>query len=76
MRRFGELLMAVGLGVGIIVALLVASGFGIAGAPWLVNVGLAKLGFIAAGGLIGGGAISIRIGKRQEQRQLKSGPVP
>ena len=37
-----------------------------------VNVALAKLGLIAAGGLMAGGAVSVRLARRQEQRQLKS----
>jgi hypothetical protein len=76
MRRIGELLMALGLGVGTLVAFLVLTEFGFAGVPWLVNVGLAKLGFLAAGGLIAGGAVSVRIARRQEQRQLESRPAP
>ena len=72
MRRLGELLMLLGFGVGVITALLVAWHLGFPGAPWLVNVALAKLGFIAAVGLIGGGAISVRIGNRQEERRLQS----
>jgi hypothetical protein len=39
-------------------------------APWLVNVALAKLGLVAAGGLMAGGAVSIRLGKRHEQKLL------
>lgn len=76
MRRIGELLMALGVGVGLVLAFLVVGDFGVAGASWLVNVALAKLGFIAAGGLIAGGAVSIRIAKRQEQRRLESRSAP
>ena len=69
MRRIGEQLLSLGVGVGILVGLLVATHFGGFGTSWIVNVALAKLGFIAAGGLIAGGALSIRIAKRQEQRR-------
>ena len=72
MRRFGELLMALGVGVGLLVALLIVAHFQFPGASWLVNVALAKLGFIAAGSLIAGGAVSVRIAKRQDQQRLES----
>jgi len=44
---------------------------GVAGVPWLVNVALAKLGLVGAGGLMAGGAVSIRLAGRKEQRQLE-----
>ena len=76
MRRFGQLLMALGAAVGAGVALAVFAHLGVAGAPWLVNVAIAKLGFISAGGLMTGGAISVRLAARRELRQLGSRPVP
>ena len=60
----------VGAGVG--VAMLAHAG--IAGAPWLVNVALAKLGLVASGGLMAGGAATVRLAKRREQRRLPRGP--
>jgi hypothetical protein len=76
MRRIGQLLMALGAAVGVFVALAIAAHLGLAGAPWLVRVALAKLGLIAAGGLMAGGAIAVRLAKRHEQRQLRSRPAP
>ena len=76
MRRVGQLLMALGLAVGVVVALAMAAHLGLAGAPWLVNVALAKLGLVAAGGLMAGGAVSMRLAKRHEQRQFGSRPAP
>jgi hypothetical protein len=72
MRRFGKFLMALGATVGVSVALAMLAHLGLAGVPWLVNVALAKLGLIAAGGLMAGGAVSLRIARRHEQRLLES----
>jgi hypothetical protein len=71
MRRFGKFLLSVGATVGVTVAIAMFFHLGVAGVPWLVNVALAKLGLLAAGGLMGGGAVSIRLAARSEQRQLK-----
>ena len=72
MRRIGQLLMALGAAVGIVVALAMVAHLGVVGVPWLVNVALAKLGLVAAGGLMAGGAVSVRLAQRHEQRQLES----
>ena len=69
MKRIGTLLMVLGAGVGVAVAIAMLAHLGVA-APWLVNVALAKLGVVASLGLMGGGAIALRIGKRQERGQL------
>jgi len=76
MRRVGQLLMALGLAVGVLVALAMAAHLGVAGAPWLINVALAKLGLISAGGLMAGGAVTLRLARRHEQRQLGSQSAP
>ena len=76
MRRFGQFLMALGAGVGILVALAMFAHVGVAGAPWLVNVALGKLCLLAAGGLMAGGAVSVRLAQRREQRQLGSPSAP
>ncbi|MEO6525746.1 MAG: hypothetical protein ABIP93_03910 [Gemmatimonadaceae bacterium] len=75
MRRFGQLLMALGAAVGAAAALAVFAHLGIGGVPWLVNVALAKLGFIGAVGLMTGGAISVRLAARRELRKLGSPPA-
>ena len=76
LRRFGQVLMALGATVGVSVVAAMVAHLGLAGAPWLINVALAKLGLIAAGGLMAGGAMSVRLARRREQRLLKSGPAP
>ena len=65
--------MALGLAVGVIDAGAIFLHLGLAGVPWLVNVALAKLGFIAALGLLGGGAVTGRLARRQELERLGSG---
>lgn len=76
MRRIGQFLLALGVAVGVVMALAMAIHLGLAGAPWLVNVALAKLGLLAAGGLMAGGAVSMRLANRREQRELGSRPAP
>ena len=76
MRRFGQVLMAVGAGVGALVALAIAAHIGFANVPWLVNVALAKLGVVASIALMAGGATSIRIANRRDQRLLASQADP
>jgi hypothetical protein len=72
MRRFGKLVMALGAGVGALVALAIGAHLGATNVPWLVNVALAKLGLVASVALMAGGAASIRIANRREQRRLTS----
>ena len=74
MRRFGQLLIGLGAAVGVLDAIAMATHLGLTGVPWLVNVALAKLGLIAAGGLMVCGAASVRLGRRREQRRLGSPP--
>jgi hypothetical protein len=64
--------MGLGVGVGAAVGVAIGAHLGLAGVPWLVNVALAKLGLIAAGGLIAGGAAAIRLANRRERRQLEA----
>ena len=65
--------MALGVAVGAIDAGAIFFHLGLAGVPWLVNVALAKLGFIAALGLLGGGAVAGRLSRRHEAERLGSG---
>jgi hypothetical protein len=76
MRRFGQLLMALGAAVGTLVGLAMLGQLTIVGLPWLVNVALVKLGLIGAGGLMAGGAVSVRFARRREQQRLGLPPVP
>ena len=62
--------MWTGAMVGVADACAIAIHFGVVGAPWLVNVALAKLAFIGAGGLMAGGAVLGRLARRRETREL------
>ena len=73
MRRFGQLLMGLGAVVGAMDALAILAHLGLAGAPWLVNVALAKLGVVASLGLMAGGAVSVRIASRRERTKQLPG---
>ena len=73
MKRFGHALMALGATVGAGVGVAMLAHVGIVGAPWLVNVALAKLGLVAAGGLMAGGAATVRLANRREQKTLPRG---
>lgn len=73
MRRIANVLMALGVAVGAADASAIFFHIGLAGVPWLVNVALAKLGFIAALGLLGGGAVAGRLSRRREVERLGSG---
>ncbi len=63
-------MIAFGAAVGGAVAVAMFAHVGIAGAPWLVNVALAKLGLVASGGLMAGGAVTVRVAKRLERAAL------
>lgn len=73
MKRIGQALMMLGAGVGGVVAVAMAGHFGLVGAPWIVNIALAKLGIVAAGGLMAVGAATVRIANRREQSNLLPG---
>jgi hypothetical protein len=70
MRGFGKFLMGLGGAVGVAVVVAMLAHFGIAGAPWLVNVAMAKLGLVASVGLMGAGAATVRLAARREQSSL------
>jgi hypothetical protein len=71
MRRIGELLMIVGAILGVLVGLSIIAHLG-PGSSWLINVALAKLALIGAGGLMGAGAVAIRIDNR-DRKNLSAG---
>jgi hypothetical protein len=73
MRRIANVLMTLGLAVGVLDASAIFFHLGLAGVPWLINVALAKLGFIAALGLLGGGAVPGRLSQRHDAQRLGSG---
>ena len=70
MRRLGTALMIGGLllGLGVGVAIVVSPHF--MALTWIVSVGLAKLTLLAAGGLMGVGAVCHRLAAREKRRQL------
>ncbi len=69
MRRLGEVLLILGAALGVLVALAMVAHLG-PGNSWLINVALAKLTLITAGGLMGGGAVAIRLDNRERSKQL------
>jgi hypothetical protein len=73
MRRLGQAFMLLGAGVGATIAIAMAGHYGLAGAPWIINVALGKLGIVAAGGLMTAGAVSVRLARRREQSNLLRG---
>ena len=73
MKGFGKLLMGLGATVGAAVAVAVIAHLGVAGAPWLVNVALAKFGLVASGVLMAGGAVTVRVAARREKASLPVG---
>ena len=70
MRRFGQLLMLLGAGVGGAVGLALLFHFSVPGVSWLVAVGLAKLTLGASAGLLSGGAALQRLAARRETRAI------
>ena len=70
MKRIGTTLIGLGAAVGAAVGGAILVHAGLPGVPWLVNVALAKLGLLASGGLMAGGAVSLRLSKRREQAAL------
>ena len=78
MRRLGHVLIGLGAVVGAGVGIAILGHVGIVGVPWLVNVGLAKLGLVASGALMASGAVSVRVGARREQavRLADSASIP
>ena len=70
MRRLGQVLMVTGAVVGVGVAGAMVLHLGVAGVPWLINVALAKLALAGSAGLMGAGAISVRLASRREERLL------
>jgi hypothetical protein len=73
-KRVGATLMGLGAAVGAAVGIAMLAHIGLPGAPWLVNVALAKLALVASGGLMAGGAVSLRLAKRRDQATLPREP--
>jgi hypothetical protein len=75
MRGLGNLLLALGVLVGVIVSAAMLAGISLPGVPWLVAVGLVKLALVSSGGLMAAGAVCLRLANRADQRQLRNGPA-
>ena len=69
MRKFGDLLMVLGVVVGTALTAAVVFRSTFPAVPWLVMVGLIKLGYIGSLGLIGAGGFVRRLAKRAEDRR-------
>jgi hypothetical protein len=71
MRALGAVLMGIGLGLGATLAFALIVGHWspwLTSLPWLVAVGLAKLTFVGALGLLASGAVVRRLAIRAEAR--------
>jgi hypothetical protein len=76
MRPLGALLLALGVLLGCAVGVALLLGVQLPGVTWLVAVGLTKLTLIASGGLMGAGAVLLRLAKRSDERdRLGAGPL-
>lgn len=75
MRRIGQLLMLLGAGVGILVALAMLLGITVNGVPWLVAVGLGKLTLAASAGLMATGAFVQRLASRRREAERLAPPA-
>jgi len=76
MKRLGSLFMGAGLVVGIALGVGVIAGINVGGVPLLVAIGLGKLTFAAALGMMGAGAVLRRLALRRDQREPMSLPRP
>lgn len=74
MRRFGQILAALGLLVGGAAAIAMSFPVHLVGISWLIAVGLVKLTFAASLGLMAGGAVLLRTATRSEERSRLSAP--
>jgi hypothetical protein len=72
MRRFGQLLMLLGLGIGGAVGLALLFHLSLPGVSWIMAVGLAKLTLGASVGLLAGGAFLQRLATRRDDARLPS----
>lgn len=70
MRRFGSVLLALGLLVGVTGGAGLMLGLHASGLHWVIAIGLAKLTLLASGGLMASGAVLQRLARRDESRKL------
>ena len=69
-HRLSFALRVAGAAVGLVVFAAAGLHLGWPGASWLVNVGLAKLALVGAGGLFGAGVVVERVARRADARRL------
>lgn len=69
MRLLGQILLTLGAVLGFLVGVAILTHFG-PDSSWLVNVALAKLALVGAGGLMGAGAVALRLDRRDRSKQL------
>jgi hypothetical protein len=79
-RKFGQfaarLLMAAGMGAGIVGVLVWTFGLRIHVPEWMWRVAAVKLTFAAAGGLVAAGALLLRHLKKRERMETALGAQP
>jgi hypothetical protein len=68
--------MYVGAGVGVVLGASLLLPIHLSGLPFFIAVGMAKLTFISALGLIGGGAWLRRLARREDERRQLAAPPP
>lgn len=73
LRRVGSVLIGLGALIGVGVGAAMLAGVHVRGVPWLVAVGLTKLTLMASGGLMAGGAVCLRLDRREAARSLMRG---
>ena len=69
MKRLGSFVMAIGFVIGLILAIALAVNLKVGAVPFLVAIGLGKLSFLAAAGVMAVGATLRRLGVRSDQRR-------
>lgn len=75
MRGVGTFLLGIGLIVGVGTGIAILGHLFPAAWPWLLAVGIAKLGVVASGALMASGAVLLRLSRRREARALGEGSV-
>ncbi len=78
MRRFGQLLLLLGLAVGLGSVVAAFLPWHLAGVAWLLGVGIVKLGLGSSLGLMAAGATMRRVAARRDdvsEKMLRSGRV-
>jgi hypothetical protein len=73
MRLIGNVLLWLGVGVGVTSGVWLWLGPSAGGVPWLLGIGLIKLTFVVGLALIATGAVALRLDNRARLRQLLNG---